>query len=192
MDNEPVLNGYQEYKIQFNMLWLNIFAFIVLIIFTALLGGPFYLIWGINNASIQKFGLELFIVYIFGIVIHELIHGLFFVIFSKNKFKSVKFGIKPKHGAAYCICTEPLKIKHFIIVTIMPAIILGFIPGLISLILGNIYFLVFSLIFIMGASGDFLVIFKMIKENKEDYAIDKLGVEKYIHIYRKIETSKKR
>ncbi|MDR2447938.1 MAG: metalloprotease family protein [Treponema sp.] len=50
-------------------------------------------------------------------------HGSFYTLFAKNKFKSTKFGIKLKYGAAYCICAELMKIKHSIIAAIMPAII---------------------------------------------------------------------
>ena len=46
MDNAVELPGYRMEKIRFNMLWVNIFVVIVLLVFTALLGGPFYLIWG--------------------------------------------------------------------------------------------------------------------------------------------------
>jgi hypothetical protein len=41
MDTEINLNDYKMDKIYFNMLWMNIFAIIVLI-FTLLLGGTFY------------------------------------------------------------------------------------------------------------------------------------------------------
>jgi hypothetical protein len=51
------------------------------------------------------------VVVIAGGVVHELIHGFFYALFAKNKFRSIKFGIKLKYGVAYCMCTELMKIK---------------------------------------------------------------------------------
>jgi hypothetical protein len=200
METEINLNGYKIDKIYFNMLWMNIFAILVLIISTVLFGGPFYLIWhekiNINrkiNIDIQG-GIILalqnisfvFIVAVIGIILHELIHGFFYAIFAKNKFRSIKFGIKLKYGVAYCVCIELMKIKHFIIGTIMPTIILGFIPSIFSFFIGNLSLLVFSILFIMAGSGDFLIILCLLKENKENYVLDTLGEINCITIYRKI------
>ncbi|MHB9293714.1 hypothetical protein Holit_02844 [Hollandina sp. SP2] len=199
MDTEINLDGYKMDKIYFNMLWINIFAIIVLLIFTVLFGGPFYLIWHekINsnreiNIAIQRrriLALQnisvVFVVAIIGGILHELIHGFFYAIFAKHKFKSIKFGIKLKYGVAYCVCTELMKIKHVIIVVIMPAIILGFIPSIFSLFIGSLFLLVFGILFIMAGSGDFLVLLCLLKENKEHYVLDTLGEINCITIYRK-------
>jgi hypothetical protein len=202
MNTEINLVGYKEEKIYFNMLWVNIFAIIVLIIFSIVFGGPFYVIWHQKISISQRINIDtkrrLFImlknisvtiiVVIIGSILHELIHGLFYVLFTKNKFKSIKFGIKLKYGAAYCICAEPLKVRYFNIVTIMPAIILGFIPSVIAVIIGNLLMLIFGIAFITGGTGDFFVIIKLVKENKDNYVLDNFGETNYISIYRKGQT----
>jgi hypothetical protein len=197
------LNGYRMDKIYFNMLWVNLFAIIVLIVFTALLGGPFYLIWHEKISINRELNIDtkrrillalqnisfLLVVVIIGCVIHELIHGCFYALFAKNKFKSIKFGIKLKYGVAYCVCTELLKIKHSIIVIIMPAIILGFIPSIFSLVVGSLFWLIFGIIFISAGAGDFLIILRLIKENKDDYILDTFGEINCTTIYRKMQTN---
>jgi len=199
MNTEINLDEYIEDKLFLNMLWANIFSLIVFIIFSIILGGSFYLIWhqkinifpevNIDDKKriflfLQNFSISL-IVFIIGLILHELIHGLFYLIFTKNKFKSIKFGLKLKYGAAYCLCTELLKVKYSIISTIMPAIILGFIPGIIAVITGNLFLLIFAIVFISAGAGDFLIVMKLFKEDKENYVLDVLGEKNYMYIYRK-------
>jgi hypothetical protein len=204
MDTEIILNGYTKEKIYFNMLWVNIFSIIVFAISVVVFGGLFYLIWYgkidlnnliiINKETAQQERVLLvlknisiiFIPIIVGIVLHELIHGFFYVLFAKNKFKSIKFGVKLKYGVAYCICTELVKIKHFFIVTIMPTIILGFIPIILSFFFRNIFLLFLGILFITCGAGDFWIILRLRKEGKEDYVLDTIGEINCINIYRKI------
>ena len=82
-----------------------------------------------------------------GIILHELIHGLTFLLFCKNGFKSIEFGIMWKYLAPYCHCKEPLPVRPYIIGALMPAIVLGFIPAGIGLITGKFIPLVFGMIF---------------------------------------------
>jgi hypothetical protein len=203
MDTEITLDGYTKGEIFFNILWMNIFAIIVFIIFSILFGCAFYIIWhekfNLGNINVveeltssERMVLTLnnivvlFIPTFIGMVLHELIHGLFYALFAKNRFKSIKFGIKLKYGIAYCICTELIKIKHSIIVALMPVIILGFIPAVFSLFVGSLFWLLIGIIFIMAGAGDFLLILQLLKENKEDYVLDTLGEINSINIYRKI------
>jgi hypothetical protein len=199
MDTEISLDGYTKEKIYFNMLWANIFAIIVFVVFATICGGSFYLIWherinfSINEemAARGKIILVLkniavvLVPILVGCVLHELIHGLFYTFFAKNRFKSIRFGIKPKYGIAYCMCTELIKIKHVIICAAMPTIILGFIPAVFSLIVGSLFWLLFGVMFISAGAGDFLIIVRLLKENKEDYALDTLGEVNCTNIYRK-------
>ncbi len=72
----------------------------------------------------------------------------------------------------YCHCKEPLKIKHYIIGAIMPAIILGLLPAIYAVIYGSLNWLLFGVFFTMAAAGDFLVINLIYKENMNDYVQD--------------------
>jgi len=126
----------------------------------------------------------LFIVLVIGVIAHELIHGVFWALFTKKGFSSIKFGILKQYFTPYCHCKEPLKVKHYIIGAIMPAIILGFIPIIAGLMYGFLSWLLFGIFFIAAAGGDFLMINLLRKEHMNDWAKDHPSEAGY-YIYRK-------
>lgn len=129
-------------------------------------GWPFYLIWR-PELVLSWLDYVLFVaLFVIGVVIHELIHGIVFGLFAKNGFKSIRFGILWEYFTPYCHCNEPLKLKYYTIGALMPAIILGFIPALISLYNGSLMLLVLGVIFISAAAGDFYVVWILRKESK--------------------------
>ncbi|MGQ0828185.1 MAG: DUF3267 domain-containing protein [Bacteroidota bacterium] len=121
-----------------------------------------------------------------GIVLHELIHGIVWSRFTKDGFRSIKFGVLWKMLTPYCHCKEPLKVSQYITGVIMPAIILGVVPAIISIVIGNIGLLVFGIFFTMVAVGDFLIINLLRKENKDSLVLDHPS-EAGFFIYRKME-----
>lgn len=173
--------GYEKEKLTLNML-ANIvggLCFIpIYLFFTSLYG----YIW--DDSILFKSPLELIHTYesvniyltiliiVFGIALHEFIHGLTWSYFTKDGFKSIKFGVVWKMLTPYCHCKEPLLIKHYKIGGIMPAIVLGFIPALIGIAFENIRFLFFGIFFIAGAIGDFMLIYLIWKEKNDDLIQD--------------------
>ncbi|MBE8714244.1 DUF3267 domain-containing protein [Sphingobacterium hungaricum] len=117
-------------------------------------------------------GLIPLVVMLIGIVLHELIHGLTFLPFCKNGVKSIKFGILKQYMTPYCHCKEPLKVKHYRVGVLMPAIVLGFIPAIVSIVIGDFYLLLFGMFFTQAAVGDFMILDILKNENKEDYVLD--------------------
>ena len=101
------------------------------------------------------------------IVVHELIHGITFASFTKEKFKNIEFGIIWKSLNPYCTCTKPLKQNEYILGLIMPCIILGIIPCLLSLISKNAWFLFMGILQTSAAGGD-LFILNLILKNKNN------------------------
>lgn len=112
------------------------------------------------------------IVYIMGIVLHELIHGITWAIFLKDGFKSIKFGIIKEHLTPYCHSKRPMKIKHYILGGIMPSILLGIVPAVMGIVFGNIWVTLFGILFTIASIGDFMVVQLLIEENMNDYAQD--------------------
>ena len=55
---------------------------------------------------------------------------------------------------------------------ITPAIILGFIPSILAILIGDLRILIFGMFFIMAAGGDFLIINLIRKENSDDLIQD--------------------
>ena len=71
------------------------------------------------------------------IVLHELIHGFTWSRFTPHGFKDIDFGIMLNSLSPYCTCREPLRKGAYITGALMPLIILGIIPTLLSLAVGS-------------------------------------------------------
>ena len=100
----------------------------------------------------------LLLVLIAGIVLHELIHGIFMATFARDGWKSVSFGFNLKAMAPYAHCKEPLKINEYRLSLAMPGILMGEVPVLISWFTGNILVLFFGILFCWAAFGDLMII----------------------------------
>ncbi|MEK9603615.1 MAG: DUF3267 domain-containing protein, partial [Flavobacteriaceae bacterium] len=130
--------------------------------------------------------LLIFGILILGIVLHELIHGITWAKFSKEGFKSIKFGVLWKMLTPYCHCKEALNVRQYIIGAITPAIIMGIVPSIIAIMIGNFELLIFGMFFTMAAGGDFLIINLIRKENSSDLVQDHPS-EVGCYIYRKMQ-----
>jgi len=118
--------------------------------------------------------LVLFIISVLvAVIFHELIHGYFFSKYNLSGWEKVKFGFNTKLLAPYATCQEPVKVKHFIVILLMPTIILGIIPLLIFLFINHNFFIfLFAAIMIIGGIGDFLITYYMLKLKPNQYVID--------------------
>jgi len=192
------VENFKKERLTINLVWANIFGILILIPIVIVFGLPYYLLWMNDKIDLKNIihdiipesmafgGLSIFIIMIVGIVVHELIHGLTWSRFAKNGFKSIKFGILWKMLTPYCHCKEPLKVRHFILGAMAPAIVLGFIPSILAILTGNIGMLLFGMFFTMAAGGDFLIINIIRKENMNDLVQDHPS-EAGCYIYRKNE-----
>jgi len=177
------IEDYRKEQLTIDLVKANVFAIVLMIPTLLIFGLPYFLIWGIgfNSSDIRSLtkvlspelmGLILIIVFTFGIILHELIHGIVWSRYTSNGFKSIRFGVLWKMLTPYCHCKEPLKVKEYVIGAAMPAIILGFIPGIIAIIIGNIGLLIFGIIFTTAVGGDFMIIYLLKNEDKDDYVQD--------------------
>lgn len=177
--------GFEEHQLEARIidikqankfaLWGMIPAFILYFI-------PYFLIWGGLDFS-NNWGLSsIYTIILYplitigalfgGIVLHELIHGIFWSFYAKKGFKSIKFGVLKESNTPYCHCKEPLKVKHYIIGGIMPAILLGFIPGFLAIYWGHSALLLFGFFFTIAAMGDFMIINMIRKEPASNWVLD--------------------
>ncbi len=165
---------YIQEKITIDIKKANIFGLLILIPIALIYGVPYYLTWGVDNIISLSFPSFLFfiIVFIVGIVLHELIHGITWACYAKSRFKSIRFGIMAAFLTPYCHCKEPLKIKHYILGALAPALILGVIPAIYAIIAGNSLWLLFAIIFTNAACGDILVVWALRKEKRDNYVQD--------------------
>jgi hypothetical protein len=179
------IDGYKKELLTFDLMKANLYAIFSIIPVLILYGVPFVLLWRntFSKVALKSFIHEftlgiwgnfvsILLVMTIGIIAHELIHGITWAMYTKNGFKSIKFGVLWKVLTPYCHCSEPLKVKHYITGAIMPAIILGFLPFVYSLFTGNALWLFFGIFFTMSAVGDFLIVNLVRKENMNSLVLD--------------------
>ncbi len=190
------IENHEKEMLIIDIVKANIYAGLMLIPILIVFGMPYYMLWGadidlkvivdsISPKLLFSNGGIYFGVAMLGIVAHELIHGLTWLPFTKHGFKSIKFGILWKMLTPYCHCKEAMKVKHYILGAITPAIFLGFIPALVAIAIGNTGLLVFGMFFIMAGGGDFMIIHLLRNENKNDLVQDHPS-EAGCYIYRRV------
>lgn len=178
------LEQYKKEKKTIDIYEASKLAVVLFFVPLILLGLPFYFLW---RPVLQFYWYDILIfslLFIVGIVLHELIHGLIFGLFAESGFKSIRFGFLWSPITPYCHCVEPLKLRHYIIGALMPAIILGLIPAVISIFNGNLMLLIIGVFFISAAAGDIMVIWILRKESMETLVLDHPS-EPGCFIYRK-------
>lgn len=132
------------------------------ILYAAILAAPFiiaYFCMGLplpgEDTTWQP--IVLFVLFILSLVVHELIHGIFWS-FGVGGFKdNIEFGFIAAALTPYCACKAPMKKGCYLIGSVMPCFLLGVVPCILSLIFGNVFVLVFGALGILGGGGDLLV-----------------------------------
>ncbi|HAF30127.1 MAG TPA: DUF3267 domain-containing protein [Bacteroidales bacterium] len=151
---------------------VNLYSLLMIIPFTAIYLIPFILIWDYQSFETgRKEFMHIFIyILIFGIVLHESLHGITLAFFTKKGFRSVQFGI---NGITpYCHCKEPIKVKHYRLGSAMPLIVMGIIPAIAGIIWGNGLYLSFGIFFTWAAGGDIISLFMLRKFNRNQLVSD--------------------
>lgn len=100
----------------------------------------------------------LLVVIVLGIVVHELIHALTWMVIGGRDFSAIKFGFQWKTLTPYAHLKEPMEVNVYRLSVFMPGLLLGILTYVLSLIFadGNLFW--FSLIHTSAAGGDFLIL----------------------------------
>ena len=152
----------------------NSVAMLIMIPIILVLGVPYYFIWGVNvldQLSFKSIGFYIFFV-VAGIVIHELLHGVTWALFTKNGFRSIHFGVKWEDPTPYCHTTEALKVWQYLVGGMMPLLIMGLIPSIWALAKGNALLMVYGIFFSIAAGGDIQSVWLFRKLNRNQLIYD--------------------
>lgn len=140
------------YKFNFNMTILNILSILLFIL--AII--PVFIVFKEFEVTF------LIIVYTFiWLILHEIIHGIGFMINKGVKFKNITFGALLEKGILYCMCKQRINKKAILISLISPFMVIGVITMIISFLIHDSVLAFLSAMNIGGAIGD-LVMFIMI------------------------------
>ena len=159
--------GYEKKNLTTTAALANTLGFGYGIILAVLFGVP-YVIGGFNKTGVAEtpvWGILTMVLFLVSIVIHELIHGITWSIGMKGGFHNVEFGFIVQYLTPYCTCKVPMKKARYILGSLMPCIVLGIVPCILSYLTGSAYLLAFGVLMIISAGGDLLVT-QMILTNK--------------------------
>lgn len=92
-----------------------------------------------------------------GVIAHEGLHALGAMIFGKCKKENISFGFIPRQLMFYCHAEAPMKASAYKTMLLLPVIITGFIPFVLSVCLGNIFLVVAFAMLISGGAGDLIM-----------------------------------
>lgn len=167
--NGLIEQGYEMKEHTLGLLYANIMAVVVSL--------PFFLPVIVIYALVHDGGwwfhmnikeLILFVAFdVLLIVAHEAVHGIAWSIFCKNGFKSIEFGIMAEMCTPYCNCSEPLKKNQYIFGSLAPLVVVGIVPSVIAIITGWYWLFLVGVVMIMGAGGDIIITFRMLKYKTE-------------------------
>lgn len=115
-------------------------------------------------------------------VVHEVLHGFTWSLFTPNGMKDISFGFIVKYLSPYCTCKVPLKRWQYTLGVLMPLIVLGVIPTIIGLLAGIASITIIGALFIIGAGGDLVMVYLLMsyKPKRKDLLVydnpTKMGV----------------
>ena len=149
--------GYTLHSLAIGMGKAYVFSVLLLIPLFIIGYGAYYLVH--HTAGFFSYGILAFVlIFVVLIVVHELIHGVSWSFFTPHGFKDVEFGIMKPSMSPYCTCLVPLKKGQYIFGTVMPLAVLGIIPMIVSIIIGNPGILLMSILMAGSAAGDIMII----------------------------------
>lgn len=132
-------------------------------------------LWGIGNLLEGLSRLtdwrSIIPILLIGVPLHEIIHGLAWAYFGKKSPKCIRFGFQWRSLTPYAHCQVPIRAGAYRWGAGMPALLLGFLPYALGLIIGQGWFAAFGLLFILAAGGDLLVLW-LIREVKREALVE--------------------
>ena len=165
-EKKLLAQGYKRRDILISVLTANFAGVLLTLPFIAAVVAGYILRNGLPNfTEIMNTKPGLYFAGLFGIilgtlplvVLHEKIHGWFWSIGAENGSKDIEFGFQKENLTPYCTCASPLSKPIYILGSMMPMTILGFVLGIVSIFIGNFVLLCIAALQIMGGAGDILI-----------------------------------
>jgi hypothetical protein len=155
-ENQPIMANKRDLSIP--MARANIIVSFIIIPVAILQFVIFNLLHGLEQMA-TTWNLTLLIgLVLLGVILHELIHGISWVIFGRKPFSAIRFGFQWKTLTPYAHLKEPVEVNAYRIGAFMPGLILGILVYILSLVLGDGNFFWFSLIHTSASGGDWLIL----------------------------------
>ena len=160
--------GYTKTNLTIGIVKANLFVLLLAIPVVAI--GVLLFVWRnpIGLLRPTPYGSLWFIVlFVVLIVVHELLHGLTWSLFSEHHFKDIDFGFMKEYLTPYCTCSVPLSKSHYILGALMPCIVLGIMPTALGILLGSHLWFWTGIIMVLSAGGDLMIVWKVLRFKKQ-------------------------
>ena len=170
VESIPEMEGYATELRTIGMLKANVVALVVLGLFCLLGVAGMYAIWGGISFG-RPWSSMLFCIGIFaGVAVHELIHGFTWMWATRSGFSHLRFGLL--RGGVYCHIDVPMSKRKYVVGALMPLLLLGVVPFLLSFATNSLWLMLFGAIFIGCAMGDVLIVWAIRKEPPDTLVYD--------------------
>jgi hypothetical protein len=147
--------GYTEHIGVISVLRANVMVFVTAGPLALLMFVLYILRWRMVGGQFTLDRSILFLLLlIVSIPIHELLHGLAWSLCCREGWKSIYLGVMWNKLTPFCNCMEPLSRRGYLFGGLAPLVILGILPGCISLLVQSPSLLLFSGFNILAAGGD--------------------------------------
>ena len=159
----PVVEGFEPQKKTISMLSANLLAIALFVVVGALLGIPYLYFYGADElASWNTIFPWFLLLLLVGIVVHELVHGITWLLFTHKGFNHLSFGFLP--GGVYCHIDVPMPKRQYVIGALMPLLLVGIVPTLVAFCVGSLLWLLLGIVFIVSAAGDMMIVWAIRNE----------------------------
>lgn len=101
--------------------------------------------------------LWLLLSFVIGIFVHEGLHALAWGAIAG--FQNIKFGFKEM--TPYTHCTVPMPARAYRIGAALPGVLLGILPSIAAALMGSAALLIFSILMMIGAAGDVMILWML-------------------------------
>ncbi|MCB9421017.1 MAG: DUF3267 domain-containing protein [Ardenticatenaceae bacterium] len=148
---------YTDATISF--VWANGVAFLIIPAAVAIFVLPYWLLGGrMAFVGERPSPVILLLAFVGGIVVHELLHAVGFVVAGKVAVTAVKFGFSWKGLAPYAHCAEPMRASAYRLSIMLPGLVLGILPGILGVILLSWPLVLWGILMVIAAGGDLAVL----------------------------------
>ena len=158
-------SGYKETYLKISIVKANVFSVIVLVLAWFVFGYGYFAYNKIENLYILENAFEFLIfgvLILLFIILHELVHGFVWSLFTENGFKDIAFGVI-SYLTPYCTVKVPLEKKAYIMGGMAPLFVVGILPAIIGILISSPIITIIGIFMIAGAAGDILIVYNILK-----------------------------
>ena len=151
----PVVEGYVAEQKTISLVWGNVLAVLLIALAASVGFALMYVLWG--GIHFNPMGMLLFSAgMLIGIVVHELVHGITWLVMLKKSFSHLSFGFMK--GCAYCHIDVPMEKRSSVVGALMPLLLTGLLPWLAGIVANSWVWMMIGAVMIGGAAGDIMIV----------------------------------